>query len=221
MHERYLRGGQRLPATGRAGRHVVRGRKLQGRHVHARSGRRGRRQRGCVGRCWWCIGRWRRRVGGRYIDRWRRGDACGRVVRRGSLGGCERVRFRRTSRLGRAGCWKSVRSRPRRLCVCCPANGESPPRGVAWALRARGALIAPIEVSQWDQHANHVTEVREDGRIPTPMQKSWQRMNTFRANARIEARATVGRSPRSDARPAVFRHCRSTSPAAALVRPGS
>jgi hypothetical protein len=31
-----------------------------------------------------------------------------------------------------------------------------------------------------------VTNIREDGRLPTPMQKSWQRMNTFRANAQIE-----------------------------------
>jgi hypothetical protein len=38
----------------------------------------------------------------------------------------------------------------------------------------------------WNQHAYHVTNIREDGRLPTPMQKSWQRMNTFRANAQIE-----------------------------------
>jgi hypothetical protein len=39
----------------------------------------------------------------------------------------------------------------------------------------------------WNQHAYHVTNVREDGTIPRRMKKSWQRLNTFRANAQLEA----------------------------------
>jgi hypothetical protein len=38
----------------------------------------------------------------------------------------------------------------------------------------------------WNQHAYHVTNVREDGTIPKVMAKSWQRLNTFRVNAQIE-----------------------------------
>jgi hypothetical protein len=38
----------------------------------------------------------------------------------------------------------------------------------------------------WNQHAYHVTNVREDGRLPKAMQESWQQMNTFRANSQIE-----------------------------------
>lgn len=38
----------------------------------------------------------------------------------------------------------------------------------------------------WNQHAYHVTNVREDGTIPRVMPKSWQRLNTFRTNAQIE-----------------------------------
>jgi hypothetical protein len=38
----------------------------------------------------------------------------------------------------------------------------------------------------WNQHAYHVTNVREDGTIPRVMKKSWQLLNTFRANAQIE-----------------------------------
>jgi hypothetical protein len=39
----------------------------------------------------------------------------------------------------------------------------------------------------WNQHAYHVTNVREDGTIPTHMQKSWSKLNTFRTNAQIES----------------------------------
>lgn len=35
----------------------------------------------------------------------------------------------------------------------------------------------------WNQHTYHVTNVREDGTIPTIEKKSWQRLNTFRTNA--------------------------------------
>jgi hypothetical protein len=39
----------------------------------------------------------------------------------------------------------------------------------------------------WNQHAYHVTNVREDGTIPKQMQKSWQKLNTFRTNSQIQA----------------------------------
>jgi hypothetical protein len=38
----------------------------------------------------------------------------------------------------------------------------------------------------WNQHAYHVSNVREDGTIPTVEPKSWQQLNTFRTNAQIE-----------------------------------
>lgn len=38
----------------------------------------------------------------------------------------------------------------------------------------------------WNQHAYHVTNVREDGTIPAKMGKSWQRQNTFRTNTQID-----------------------------------
>ncbi|MEB2313493.1 MAG: VCBS repeat-containing protein [Sorangiineae bacterium] len=38
----------------------------------------------------------------------------------------------------------------------------------------------------WNQHAYHVTNVREDGTIPKVMAKSWTKLNTFRTNAQIE-----------------------------------
>ncbi|MEO7110890.1 MAG: VCBS repeat-containing protein [Polyangiaceae bacterium] len=38
----------------------------------------------------------------------------------------------------------------------------------------------------WNQHAYHVTNVREDGTIPQHMQNSWSQLNTFRTNAEIE-----------------------------------
>ncbi len=37
----------------------------------------------------------------------------------------------------------------------------------------------------WNQHTYHVTNVREDGTIPTHEAPSWQRLNTFRTNAQI------------------------------------
>ncbi len=38
----------------------------------------------------------------------------------------------------------------------------------------------------WNQHAYHVTNVREDGTIPAVEPKSWQLLNTYRTNAQIE-----------------------------------
>ena len=37
----------------------------------------------------------------------------------------------------------------------------------------------------WNQHAYHVSNIREDGTIPITMKKSWRNLNTFRANAQI------------------------------------
>jgi hypothetical protein len=37
----------------------------------------------------------------------------------------------------------------------------------------------------WNQHAYHVTNVREDGTIPKVMKKNWQQLNTFRTNTQI------------------------------------
>lgn len=48
----------------------------------------------------------------------------------------------------------------------------------------------------WNQHAYHVTNVREDGTIPKTMSKSWQLLNTFRTNAEIENGGTCAPSPR-------------------------
>jgi hypothetical protein len=41
----------------------------------------------------------------------------------------------------------------------------------------------------WNEHAYHVTNVREDGTIPQFEQPSWQRLNTFRTNAQISGGA--------------------------------
>jgi hypothetical protein len=42
----------------------------------------------------------------------------------------------------------------------------------------------------WNQHAYHVTNVREDGTIPKVMPQSWQLLNTFRTNAEIQTGGT-------------------------------
>jgi hypothetical protein len=39
----------------------------------------------------------------------------------------------------------------------------------------------------WNQHAYHITNVREDGTIPIAPKKSWQTHNTFRVNAQVDA----------------------------------
>jgi len=38
----------------------------------------------------------------------------------------------------------------------------------------------------WNQHAYHVTNVREDGTIPAAPKKSWLGLNTFRTNSQVE-----------------------------------
>ena len=38
----------------------------------------------------------------------------------------------------------------------------------------------------WNQYSYHVTNVREDGTIPTVMKNSWQLLNTFRTNSQVE-----------------------------------
>jgi hypothetical protein len=47
----------------------------------------------------------------------------------------------------------------------------------------------------WNQHAYHVTNVREDGTIPKVMAKSWQRLNTFRTNAQIQGNGDCAPPP--------------------------
>lgn len=47
----------------------------------------------------------------------------------------------------------------------------------------------------WNQHAYHVTNVREDGTIPPVMPKNWQRLNTFRTNAQIEGNGDCAPRP--------------------------
>jgi hypothetical protein len=39
----------------------------------------------------------------------------------------------------------------------------------------------------WNQHAYHVTNVREDGTIPVHMKPNWSQLNTFRTNAQIDS----------------------------------
>ena len=39
----------------------------------------------------------------------------------------------------------------------------------------------------WNQHAYHVTNVREDGTIPAVQAPHWERLNTFRTQAQITA----------------------------------
>ena len=46
---------------------------------------------------------------------------------------------------------------------------------------------APSARRIWNQHAYHVTNVREDGTIPAHPKASWKFTNTFRVNAQIQA----------------------------------
>jgi hypothetical protein len=48
----------------------------------------------------------------------------------------------------------------------------------------------------WNQHAYHVTNVREDGTIPQHQVPSWQTLNTFRTNAQIEGGEICKPEPR-------------------------
>ena len=47
----------------------------------------------------------------------------------------------------------------------------------------------------WNQHAYHVTNVREDGTIPAHPKPSWQNLNTFRTNAQIQAGENCAPAP--------------------------
>ena len=47
----------------------------------------------------------------------------------------------------------------------------------------------------WNQHAYHVTNVREDGTIPQVEPRSWELLNTFRTNAQIEGGAICDPRP--------------------------
>jgi len=64
-----------------------------------------------------------------------------------------------------------------------------------WFGEVPGATVTVIKDAQdrwiqarriWNQHAYHVTNVREDGVIPKKMAKSWTLLNTFRTNSQIE-----------------------------------
>ena len=39
----------------------------------------------------------------------------------------------------------------------------------------------------WNQHAYHVTNIREDGTVPVHMQPNWKGLNTFRTNVQVNA----------------------------------
>jgi hypothetical protein len=41
----------------------------------------------------------------------------------------------------------------------------------------------------WNQHAYHVTNVREDGTVPQFEKPSWEEFNTYRTNSQIEGGA--------------------------------
>jgi hypothetical protein len=47
----------------------------------------------------------------------------------------------------------------------------------------------------WNQHAYHVTNVREDGTIPKKMVPNWKKLNTFRTNAQIEGNGDCAPPP--------------------------
>jgi hypothetical protein len=47
----------------------------------------------------------------------------------------------------------------------------------------------------WNQHAYHVTNVREDGTIPKQMAHSWTKLNTFRTNSQVELGADCAPPP--------------------------
>ncbi len=47
----------------------------------------------------------------------------------------------------------------------------------------------------WNQHAYHITNVREDGTIPAHPQNSWTKFNTFRMNAQVESGVDCAPAP--------------------------
>ncbi len=66
------------------------------------------------------------------------------------------------------------------------SNGLAP--GLATITAYRDAEDRWIPARRvWNQHAYHVTNVREDGTIPQLMKKSWLLLNTFRTNSQVEA----------------------------------
>ncbi|MBK6923218.1 MAG: VCBS repeat-containing protein [Deltaproteobacteria bacterium] len=71
-------------------------------------------------------------------------------------------------------------------------GGGSPPVQVIRDVDERWIQARRI----WNQHAYHVTNVREDGTIPQHEPKSWQQLNTFRTNAQIEGGGVCMPQPR-------------------------
>lgn len=47
----------------------------------------------------------------------------------------------------------------------------------------------------WNQHAHHITNVREDATIPAQEPPSWSALNTYRTNAQIEGGALCKPEP--------------------------
>ena len=47
----------------------------------------------------------------------------------------------------------------------------------------------------WNQHTYHVTNVREDGTIPTFEAPHWLELNTFRTQAQVEINGDVCEPP--------------------------
>ena len=47
----------------------------------------------------------------------------------------------------------------------------------------------------WNQHAYHVSNVREDGTIPAHPKPSWLNLNTFRTNAEVQAGQNCAPAP--------------------------
>jgi len=64
-------------------------------------------------------------------------------------------------------------------------GGQQPPVQVVRDVEDRWIQARRI----WNQHAYHVTNVREDATIPQVQAKSWLSLNTFRTNAQIEGGA--------------------------------
>jgi len=61
-------------------------------------------------------------------------------------------------------------------------NGSSPALQVFQDSQKRWIPTRRI----WNQHAYHVTNVREDGTIPQTMGNNWKLLNTFRTNSEIQ-----------------------------------
>ena len=68
-------------------------------------------------------------------------------------------------------------------CINQPCGEGSPTVQVIRDVQDRWAQPRRI----WNQHAYHVTNVREDGTIPKEEVPSWTQLNTFRTNAHLES----------------------------------